>query len=260
MSMDVVTDLKLSLKNWHLWGLLALYDIRQRYRRSVIGPFWITISVGVFIAALGTVYSFLFKMSISEYLPYLATGYIVWTLISATISEGCQVFVDNGSVIKQINTPYSVFALRLVWRNFLIFLHNLPILMGVFLVFGVWPGWSIFLALAGIIVALFNAVWAVIILGVICARFRDIAPIIMTFLQVVLFVTPIMWKPEMLGAQQWMAHVNIFYHFVEIVRAPLLGAPATWWSYGSVAIMTVLNAMLAYWLFKRCRSRIVYWV
>jgi ABC-2 type transporter len=80
---------------WPVWGLMGWDDIRQRYRRSVIGPFWITLSMGIFILVLGVIYSRLFHTELKSYLPYLTAGFIVWGFMSAAASESCIAFIDG---------------------------------------------------------------------------------------------------------------------------------------------------------------------
>lgn len=258
--MSITEDIKRSTINWRLWYFLGTYDIRQRYRRSILGPFWMTISTAVFILAMGSLYSFLFHMSVRDLMPYVAAGYTVWTMISAILSESCTLFVANGNIIRQINTPYFTFVLQLVWKNLLAFLHQLPILVLVLLWFRIWPGWPGLLAVLGLLLLLVNALWVALVVGIFAARFRDVTPLVTTFLQVILFVTPIMWTPALLAKYQWIVSANIFYHFVEIIRAPLLGQVPAALSYGMVGTTTLIGTAFGLWLFKRVRYRIVYWV
>ena len=79
---DIDRDLLAGIRAWRLWTMLGWNDIRQRYRRSVLGPFWITISMAVFITLLGVIYSHIFKIELKTYLPYLSLGYIIWGFIA----------------------------------------------------------------------------------------------------------------------------------------------------------------------------------
>ena len=100
-------DLVDGLRRRELWLHLGWQDIKQRYRRSVLGPFWITIATGVTAVAMGGLYSKLFKLELSEHLPYVTLGLIIWNLINAAILEGADVFVANEGLIKQLPTPLS---------------------------------------------------------------------------------------------------------------------------------------------------------
>ena len=160
-------DLVRGARAHHLWGLLGWQDIRRRYRRSILGPFWITISLGVFVAALGTLYGALLKVELAEYVPYLALGFIVWTLISNMLTDGCTVFTAAEGIIKQVNQPLSVHLYRIVWRNFIIFSHNAVIFVVVAVLFSVWPGVTGLLALVGLVLLCLNGAWAGLLLGIV---------------------------------------------------------------------------------------------
>src|ERR1700738_627482 len=127
-SMPGVRDLCAGLANGRLWSMLGWNDIHQRYRRSALGPFWITISMAIFIVLLGFIYSKLFHQELAEFLPYIAMGLIVWGFISGTTTEACGVFIENAGIIKQIRLPYSIYAMRMIWRRFLVFLHPVVLL------------------------------------------------------------------------------------------------------------------------------------
>src|ERR1700722_17558797 len=111
-------DLREGLLNWRLWSMLGWSDIQQRYRRSAFGPFWITISMAIFIVLLGFIYSKLFHQDIAVYLPYIAMGLITWGFISGTTTEACSAFIENTGIIKQIRLPYSIYTMRMIWRAF----------------------------------------------------------------------------------------------------------------------------------------------
>src|SRR5580704_2203889 len=87
-----VADFRSGVLDWRAWTLLGMNDIRQRYRRSRLGQFWITLSMAVTIVALGVVYAYLFNIAVKDYLPYLAVSFVVWGTISSIVMEACSVF------------------------------------------------------------------------------------------------------------------------------------------------------------------------
>ena len=119
-----LSDLFAGFTGAPIWVSLAWHDIRHRYQRSLIGPWWITITMGITILALGFLYSQLFKVELQNYLPYLSIGFVVWYLISPMISEACSVFITAEHIIKQTTTPLSFHVYRLMLRNFWVLLHN----------------------------------------------------------------------------------------------------------------------------------------
>lgn len=255
-----LADLAEGLSRWRLWGLLAWQDIKQRYRRSSLGPFWLTISMGVMIGTLGMLYGKLFKMEIQEYLPFLCIGLLTWTFISTSITEGCSVFVTSESVIKQIKLPLSSYVYRLVWRNLIIFGHNFIVFVFVAVFFEIWPGMAGFLAVPGLLLISLNAIWVALLLGMICARFRDVPLIVASFVQIAFFLTPILWQPSLLGERVGFVAMNPFYHLLEIVRSPLLGQVPTVPNWVASVIISVVGWSVTFVLFARFRKRIAYWL
>ena len=248
----------------YLWGMLGWQDIRRRYRRSVLGPFWLTISMGVLVAALGTLYGALFSVELTVYVPHLALGFIVWTLISGLLTDGCTTFIAAESIIKQTNVPLSVHVYRMVWRHALILLHNAAIVVVVAALFAIWPGWTGLLAVPGLVLLCLNGLWVGLLLGVVSARFRDVPPIVASVVRILFFVTPIIWMPELMPGRALMLAVvldfNPFFHFVEVVRAPLLGRAPELASWLAVAGITLGGWAMTFALFRRYRRRIAYWI
>ena len=253
-------DLVQGARSRHLWGMLGWQDVRRRYRRSVLGPFWLTISMGVLVAALGTLYGMLLRVELVDYAPFLALGFIVWALISGVITEGCTAFIGAEGIIRQVGLPLSVHVYRLIWRNFLILCHNSVVFVIVAAIFGVWPGWAGLLAVPGLALLCLNGIWAGLLLGIICARFRDLPPIAASVVRILFFVTPIIWMPELMPGRAFVLDFNPFYHLVEVVRAPLLGKVPGLGSWLVVLGITVAGGLVAFEFFRRYRWRVAYWV
>lgn len=258
--MNAIDDFVSGLKRWELWLTLGRHDIRQRYRRSVVGPFWLTISMGMMVGGLAYLYAGLLGQPIEEYLPYVAVGMIVFNLISFIASEGSYVFVTSARVILQTKAPLSVYVYQMLWRNILIFAHNMVIYVILLVFLKIDVGLVSLLALPGLFLIVTIGFSMGIILGGLSARFRDVPPIVVSAMQVAFFLTPVFWKPEALKGREAFVYLNPFYYLVEIVRMPLLGQvpPLSIWL---VAIgLNVLAAAVALGFFARFRARIPYWI
>lgn len=243
-----------------LWGTLGMQDIRQRYRRSKLGPFWLTISMGVMISALGLLYGTLFKIELGEFLPFVAAGFVIWGLISGLVMDSTNSFIAAEGLIKQLSVPLSVHVYRDIWRNLLIFAHNIWIYVVVSLWFGGFPGPIGLLGLLGVGILAFNGIWLGLLLGLLSARFRDIPQIVASIVQVTFFLTPIIWKSDMLPERAIVLTWNPFYHYLEIVRAPLLGQFPTLLTWLAVLLMTAAGWLLTIIFYAKYRWRIAYWV
>ena len=239
---------------------LARNDLRNRYRGSVLGPIWLTLSTAVMLIALGVLYSILFRMEIREYLPWLAVSLIVWNMIAGIVADSCLCLIQAESVIRQLPLPHTTHALRCVLRNSVTAAHNLPLIAIVFVIFGVMPGPEAVLILPGLALLAANALAGALLLGIVCARFRDVVQIVASLMQIGFFVTPVIWKPELLGDGAAFLLLNPFYALMETVRAPLLeggGRMAVWLA----AIgWTALHLAVAFAFFVRFRGRVAFWV
>ncbi|MEU2033250.1 ABC transporter permease [Nocardia amamiensis] len=251
-----------------LWLSLGWQDIKQRYRRSVLGPFWITIATGLQAIAMGVLYAALLGQPLREYLPYVTVGLIIWNVISASILEGSEVFIANEGLIKQLPSALSVHVYRLVWRQLLFFAHNMVIYLVMLAAFGVWRnlGPASLLAIPAIVLIFLNCAWVSIVFGIFSTRYRDIAPILSSTTLMLFVLTPVMWTTKTLesqvgtGDRAKLAELVPTFHYLEIVRAPLLGEPQELRHWLVVGAITLLGWIVAIFAMKQYRSRVPYWV
>jgi ABC-2 type transport system permease protein len=261
-------DLRSGWEQRQLWGHLGWQDIRQRYRRSVLGPIWISITMAVTAIALGILYAGLFQNDLSVQLPNILVGFIIWGFIAGCIGEGAEVFIANVGLITHLPAPLSVHIYRLVWRQTLFFLHNLVVYLVMLIVFPQHLHWSDLSAFPAFGLLVLNGAWVALLLGIVTTRFRDLAPIIQSIVQLAFFLTPIVWiyqtflnSPNPAIAQRArLAELNPFLHFVEMVRRPMLGQPQELRFWVVVVCITVVGWALTLFVLRRYRSRVSYWV
>jgi ABC-type polysaccharide/polyol phosphate export permease len=253
-------DLSDAMNLTWFWMALGWQDILQRYRGSILGPFWFTLTTAVFIAGLGPLYARLFSLNATEYLPFMALGVTTWQFITGTINDACGTFINSSHLMKQIRLPRFVLLFRVIWRNILIFLHNLPIYIFIFLWFDLPFDWHVLMVAPGFVVLCLNLVWIGLVVAILCARYRDITPIIGSVLQIGFFVTPVMWSYKLQSVNHWIIYANPFAAFIELVRAPMMGEPMAWPLMCLALSCLAAGSFIAAILFLRCRRQIVYWV
>ncbi len=247
-------------QSW-LWTTLAHQDMKLRYRGSILGPFWQTITTCIMIGSMGFIYAKLFHQSMQNYLPLLAAGLVFWQFISGLITEGCTTFFSVQGIIQQVKLPFSLHAYRLVYRNLLVLAHNFVIVPIVLVLFPPPIDWMrVGELVPGLALIVVNGIWVSILLGMVSARFRDIPPIIGSIVQVLFFVTPIFWPADGLGTHRWLADVNPLYAALDVLRAPLLGQPTGSLSWPILIAMTVTGSVFTFGFFARFRARIAFWV
>ena len=254
-------DLREAISLWRLCWTLSWLDIKLRYRGSLLGPFWLTLSTGVMVGSMGVIYSALFKMNLHDYLPFLALSLVLWNFLGALVGDACAAYTQNDGMIRSIRMPFTLYAARVVLRNIFVLGHNLVVILAVYAFLRIWPGAQMLLGIPGFALWLIDGVAASVLLGALCARFRDIPPIVQSVIQIAFFVTPVIWKPELVGkARQALLPLNPFFDLLEVVRAPLLGqTPSTAAYVGAIGFSALLCAV-AWYLFARVRGRIAFWV
>jgi lipopolysaccharide transport system permease protein len=255
-----LNDFCASLVRWRLWTLLGWLEIRQRYARSKIGPFWLTISTTVMIASIGVVYGTLFQQNMREYLPFLAVSIVFWGMFSQVVNDGALAYIAGATYIRQISTPRLVFILQVVWRSVVILAHNCVLIVGLLILFGSKDLLALPLFFPGFVLFLLNATWIAMVVAVLSARFRDLPQIIGALLQVAFYVTPVMYRPESLTRFQWLVEYNPLTYLLGLVRDPLIGnyPSAVSWMVG--AGMAIVGWVFALFVTGRYAKRIPYWI
>lgn len=255
-----LADIVDGIRKYPVWSALAWQDIRQRYRRSLLGPLWITLTMIVTIAGMGPLYAALLKFDARDFIPYLALGLIAWGLISNLLLEGCATFTAADNMIRSVRLPMSMYVYRMVYRNVIIFFHNILAYVPFAIYLGIHPKWVWFMALPGVLMIVVAAVPVALILGIFCARFRDMQQIVASVVQLSFFLTPILWKPELLGSRVFIANYNPLFLLIEVVRAPIYGYLPGAKVYLGIAALTVALYAMAIPLLMRYRQRIAFWV
>lgn len=257
---EAVTDLAAGLSRYWIWTRLAYQDIKERYRGSVLGPFWVTLTNLIMIVAMGAIYSQLFHAELRTYVPYIMIGILVWQFISGMINEGCTTFTSAHDVIQQVPMPFSVQVYRVIYRNLLVLLHNAVIVPLGLIVFRVPVDWHVIEVIPALAVLSITGFWIAMLLGAISTRFRDIPPIVGSVLQVVFFLTPIFWPLDSVQQLRQVLALNPFFAWLDVVRAPLLGVPPEPTSWPLLLLCTALTGLIGFVFFVRFRERIVYWI
>ena len=257
---DARWDLIQGLLLWKMWIRLSINEVRRRYKRTMLGPAWVTISLLIFALAMSVVWAGLWKQKVSEFLPFLLSGLLPWTMISGMIGESCTVFLAGEGLVKNQRFPFSVLLYGGLTRHVIIFMHNLVGYVLVAVLCGISFNSSMLLLIPGMILVIVNCAWACLLTAVLCLRFRDFKEIVTSLLQISMFITPVFWTVGQLqGDRAIIAYANPLYHLIEIVREPMLGKVPDGLSYMVCLGGAFGGWLIAYWLFARKRNRLAYW-
>ena len=241
--------------------MLGTQDIKLRYRRSTIGPLWITISMAVTIGCMGVLYGHLFKVALNNYFPYLAAGIISWSFISMLILESNNAFIDAEKYIRNQQTFMSLFLARIILRNTLIFAHNLLVLIPIIFIFHIGISTKMLLLIPGLIILSINALFWGTLLAILGTRYRDFTQIINSIVQIIFFITPVMWMPSSLPTRlQWLIEFNPFNQFLNLIRVPMMNQLISFNNLLIIVAVTILGFLLYIPVINNYKHRIVFWL
>lgn len=240
----------------------SVMEVKARYKRTLIGPFWTSLSMGIFIVSFSLIGSKLWKNDVASFMPFFCAGYLVWVLISTIITESRTIFIVNRDILLSTPVPLSIFVFELVIRNLIVFTHHLLVYALVLAFCGYNPGWHVVFMIPGLAIIftasfLFSVIWSIA-----CTRYQDLSQLSQNLLQIIFFLTPIMWPVEQLSGdgRHWIADINPAYHFIEIMRAPMLGHLPSALNYQVTIGTCVIFLVLALHSFSKFKHRIVFWI
>jgi len=257
---ETARDFLEAAKKFPLASNLATQDILARYRGSLLGPWWITLATLTLVLGIGVNYAALFHQPVDVLLPYVALGLVIWGYLSASISEGGEAFVSGASMIRQSSIPLTVFILRCQVRNFINLAHQAVIVIGVMVWFRIFPGPGVLWALPGLLLITVNAGWLSLMLAMVSARFRDMPQIIAAVLQLLFFLSPIIWRPTDKLLHIPLVTSNPFYFSVETVREPLLHGVVPSGAYAWLIPIAIVGWVATVLTYNQTRRRVVHYL
>lgn len=256
----IVSDLAKTLRRYPALCYFGWDDIRQQYRRTFLGPLWLTFGTCAWIFGMAVVLAALFNSPVSEFLPHTTIGMFVWVFLALSLTDGCGIFINASTLITSMPLPLFFHVLRALLRYILIYAHYIVVCLLLMIALGHPPGWLALLAVPGMLLHVVAAFGIVLVVGLTNARYRDLLPIVTVLCQLMPMMTPIAWKRDMLQKYTWIADFNPFYHLIEIVRAPLMGHVPSLLSY-QVSVGSMLLALgFGLFLYSRVRYRLIFWV
>jgi ABC-type polysaccharide/polyol phosphate export permease len=204
---------------------LVRNDLRNRYRRSVIGIGWSLLHPIAMTVVLCVVFSKMFGQDIHTYAPHVLSGLTFWGFMMAVVNQGCQSFFQGESYIRQHSVPLAIYPLRVTLGAGFHFVLGLLIT----LVF-IWSvkGFGNLVALPALVpalVLLFIVGWSLAVcMGVANVMFQDSQHLIEVLMQILFYGTPIIYSAEILERRGlgWLVLLNPFASLLELIRAPLL--------------------------------------
>jgi ABC-type polysaccharide/polyol phosphate export permease len=228
---------------------------------SRLGRLWPTIGLGIRVAFVGAVLGLVLQTRAVDYIPWLATGWAVWGMMSSAITGASSAFSSSKGMMLAMPMPKEAFVIKVVVREMLLLAQNMVLVILVVLVFQVPVNFALLLLVPGLIITAVFLYGLGLILGPLVAKYKDMGPFISSIIGVMFFVLPIMWKPE--SIQSDLAHLilglNPLYHYLQIVRLPLLSEVPTDINYLLAGLGAVVTLIIGTLVLRATRNKIVYW-
>jgi len=255
-------DVVRSARLWQIWTRLGAQDVRLKFRRSVLGPGWVFANLAVLVISIGFIYANLLGQDPREFIPYLTIGLIMWGYLTSSIVDGGNAFLNSEGYIKQISLPIYVYLFRYFVSINLTALISLGAFVVVAVIYRLEVGLGTLLVVPGIAIVMAASLLLITIFAHLNARFRDVAQMAAVGMQVLFYVTPVIFPAELLSQRRNLSLVvelNPMFHLLEVVRRPLISAgPADWHSYAAAGIILVVLAVVATGVIAFFQRRIVF--
>ena len=257
----MLEDIVVAIKKWRFIHIMGILSIRGRYARSRLGQLWMTLSMFLLIFSTGIVWSLIWHQPIEQYLPYIAAGHVFYLFISATISDSTGILIADSRLYINESMPRAVSIFIHIYKNIIILLHNLPIVIGVVL----WSSMSHFQLTMSIIpsfvLTMIFLYCSSYIVAIICTRFRDLIQLVTSLMQIAFLVTPVMWNINMLPKQvHFYVLLNPFASCLELLRNPFIGLPVDSLAYPILLGWTIFTAIFAFILHSWMEKEIIFWI
>lgn len=237
---------------------LTSRNIKVRYRRSILGLAWSMLAPLMTMAALSIVFTQVFQPLVPAYPVFLFTGLLLWSFFAQTTATIAAEVIAGAEQWKRIYTPRTAFAFATLSTG-LVHLACALVPLGVIMaVFGV--GFSPALLSVPLVVLFAAAFTLGVGLGVaaLSGQFADVADLYQVVLGTWMYVTPIIYPPEILPERyQWVFRLNPLVYFVEAFRLPIY--QQTWPPLDLLfTTLALAAAALAagWWLFTRAADAI----
>jgi lipopolysaccharide transport system permease protein len=247
--------------NWRVWHLLGVSELRNRYARSRFGQGWLVLSTGTMIGALASVWSLLWNQPLHDLMPFIGISITVWNFLSQILSECPSIFVMHSNYYRNQRMNFSVSIYSVIYKNTIILAHNFIIVIALIIIFGLPINWRLLQIIPAFMLICITMAWLGYLIAMMSVRYRDIIQLITTWLMVLFFITPIMWKPDFLPPRyQFIVDWNPLAQFLELLRAPLLGGPVSTHTWGTTIAIALGGGLLSLPLIGRYQRRVIFWM
>ncbi len=243
---------------WDYRELLYFFswrDLKVRYRQTMIGVIWAVVQPFVTMVIFSVFFGSLVKVP-SDNVPYpifVYTGLLFWQLFSDALGDVSNSLVTNQAIITKVYFPRLIICISSVVTKFVDFAIAAVILGGLMIYYGITPSAMSFVVIPIVFVITFMCASGLgLILAAINVKYRDVRYILPFFMQLLIFVTPVIYPASIAGKYSKILAINPMMAVVQNARAVLLGTTPINWAliFISLASSTLLLIVGVY-MFKK---------
>lgn len=246
----------------YFWLHLAQAELKYKFRRSKLGLLWTMVNPLALMLMISIIFGNLFGIPMKEFAPYVFSGLIVWEFVVGSAVGGCNSLLVSEAYIKQFRHPLAIYPLKTTLVNTTTFLIAIQAL---FLWLLVTDRSHLLLGIVTLpitVVCLFLLGWPIAILtSSINLKYRDFAQVLGLSMQMLWYMSPVFFKPEMFKTEALTAllEYNPVTHILNLVRAPLLyGSLPSLTDFSFVFGFAALLYLLAIWRMSRVEKTLIY--
>lgn len=244
-----------------IWAL-ALKDLKVRYKRSVLGFLWALLNPALLMIVLTLVFSTVMRMNVKHYAIFLLSVLLPWTFLSQSLAYAVESIVGNGELIKKVAVPKLVFPVAVVVSNLINLLLSIIPLALIVLAVGQPFYWTwVYLPIPLVILTIFT-LGATFLFATANVYYRDVAHIVQILLQVLFYLTPIIYSADMVPASfRWVFRLNpLVYVFNGFRLAVYWGQLPRIQSLGASLVCALLALVVGFAVFRKHQSQFVFYV
>lgn len=239
-----------------LFYFLTWRDIKVKYKQTIIGALWVVFQPFITMVVFTIFFGNLAKMP-SDGVPYpifVYTGLIFWTLFSSGLSHASNTFIENERIITKVYFPRIILPVSAIITNIVDFLIASIILIGMMFYYNYYPSlFGILFFPILIIMTIFTTIGVGFLFGSLNVKYRDVRFILPFFIQLLLFVTPVIYPASVVSREyRWILGLNPMSGIVDTARSIILGTKdIDWLLLGVSAFFILVYCILGYFYFKK---------
>ncbi len=259
----MISDLVLAFRQPGAWLYSTWITFLLKYRKTFLGPIWIIAGPAMFIIILGTLYGRVMGHEAEVFVPHLAVGLVFWSYLVTIMSSAPRIYMQFRGTLLQGSVNHMNIVMRTIFSSFVGFIHQAVIIVAVLLIYRITPTASLLYLVPAAALTFVHSIWVVVVLGILGARYRDLAEVVEMVMRIAFLATPIIWK---VGEDQARGSIvavylglNPFYHVLEPLRGAVLGTPIAPQSWIISCLIALVGLAVAEFLYRKYRHLVVLW-